>query len=315
MRKISKVAVYGAGTMGAYIAQAFATHGLSVNLYSRSQKTLDTALSIMKTNIELLVEENMLPASELEDAFKRITCTTSMEDCAKDADMILETIIEKHDPKRELFALLDEICPEDVIFASDTSGINIFELIPARRQPYSIIAHYFSPAHLIPLVELVKGPETKGEVVESLREMYIEMGKTPVVVEKMLPGFVVNRFQRAMAAEADYLLDNGFITADQLDLALKSSILFRGVILGIIQRIDFSGVDSTVTIGRTTPVSTPPSEKKTITALYDAGHFGVKTGKGFYDYSGRKMEDVLRERDRRLIRLWEVAKDFIKNPV
>lgn len=309
------IGVFGAGTMGTNIAQDFAMKGFHVRHYSRSAKTLETSGAVMKKGYALLVEEGIITKEEMEASLGRIYRTQSLEDCAKGCDMVMETISENRDAKRALYEQLDEICPMGVIFLSDTSALNIYELMPERRLPDTLIAHYFAPAHLIPLVELVKGEKTPPELVAKIRKMYEDMDKIPIVIEKMLPGFIINRLQAALGQEIFYMLDNGFVSAEDLDLAVKSSLMFRGVVLGVVQRMDFSGIDNLYMGTKATPYVTPESTLNTLEKMIEEGNLGPKTGKGFYDYQGRSTEDILAERDRRLLSVWKATKEYIKNPV
>lgn len=310
-----KIAVFGAGTMGTNIAQEFAVHGFEVNLYSRSQQTLDTAKTVMEKGYALLVEEGMFSEEQTAAAMQRICFTRSVEDCADGCDIVMETISEIRDAKRELFAQLDAICGPEVIFTSDTSALNIYELVPESRQPTTLITHYFAPAHLIPLVELVKGPQTRQQVVDDIKAMYTAMNKIPIVVEKVVSGFIVNRLQAAIDNEVNFLMDEGYINAEGMDLAVKSSLMLRGVVLGVVQKMDFTGLDSRHHIRGSSPYQAPKSKSRIAEELYEKGDYGVKTGRGFYDYGGRKPEDVMAERDRRIIQVWRATEDFIKGRV
>ncbi|MDL2289351.1 3-hydroxyacyl-CoA dehydrogenase family protein [Clostridia bacterium OttesenSCG-928-F22] len=311
---IQTIGVFGAGTMGTNIAQEFAMKGFDVHLYSRKKETLDKSISIMKTGYNLLCEEGMLTKEEEEAALKRITCTQSIEECAKGCDWVLETIVENKEAKKELYEKLDEICPLDVIFTSDTSVLNIYEFMPERRLPNTLITHYFAPAHLMPLVELVKGEQTRPELVTEIKAIYDKMGKIAIVIEKVLPGFVVNRFQGILSREVYHLLDNNYISPEDLDLAVKSTIMFRGIILGLVQRFDFTGLDQTYNSGKT-PMVTPPTDRKCLQDLLDKGYLGVKNGHGFYDYSDRTTEEVLAERDKSLIDVWRTTEKYIRGHI
>ena len=309
------IGIFGAGTMGTNIAHEFAYYGVNVSLYSRSQKTLDVSRSVMDKSLAVMAEEGLIKPDEIGPTLSRIAFTLSIEECAEGKDVILETVIEDAGAKKALYDRLDDICPPDTIFTSDTSAMNIYELMPKRRLPRTLITHYIAPAHLIPLIELVKGEQTDPQLLADIKSMYQSMGKIPIVMEKLLPGFLLNRFQAVIGYEIAYLLENGYITAPELDLALKASLMPRGIVLGVIQRIDFAGIDTTYRSYLRGDINTPPTEFATLKELYDEGSLGAKTSKGFYDYSGRKPEEIMAERDRRLIRVLKASEDFIRNPV
>jgi 3-hydroxybutyryl-CoA dehydrogenase len=310
---VNKVAVFGAGTMGPGLAQVFATVGYEVSLYSRKQETLDRAMAVLKSNMQTFVEEGLLSAGVVEPALARVRATRSLEEAAAGADLVLETIAEKLDAKKELFESLDALCPENAIFTSNTSYLNIYEIVPQRRLPQTVIAHWFAPPHIIPLVEVVKGPDTSPETVELVVELLKKVDRVPSVMEKFVPGFCINRFLRIIGREIFFLLDNGFMTADQLDIAVKASIIPRAMVLGFVQRYDFTGLD--LSYGNLqnkafieAPIDNQPSS---LLERVEQGELGVKSGKGFFDYTDRPLTQVLKERDVALIRVFREMKDLI----
>ena len=311
--EIRKVAIIGAGTMGPGLAQVFATAGYDVSLYSRKVETLEKALSVVRANLGTFVEHDMVPAQDVEKIISRIKITQSVEEAGAGADFVIESIVEKVDAKRAMFEELDKICPDGTIFTSNTSYLNIFELVPAKRLPLTIIAHWFAPPHIIPLVEVVKGPETTDDTVDLVVGLLKKVDMVPTVMEKFVPGFCINRFLRIIGREIFFLLDNGYMTAEQLDIAVKASIIPRAMVLGFVQRYDFTGLDLSYGNLQNKAFIEAPIDNDPISLVerVERGELGVKSGKGFFDYSDRPLEEVLKKRDAALLEVFNSVKDLI----
>ena len=299
---IKRVLVVGAGTMGHSIAMVFAQRGYEVDLVDVNHELLTKALSLTRSNLETLRRMKMITAHSIPKTLKRIHPSTSLEVAAK-ADFVIEAISESPKAKRKLFHSLDQICPSRTILASNTSYLDIFALVKTKRPQKVLITHWWAPPHIIPLVDVVQGPQTSKESVETIRGLLVKLGKTPVVMKKFIPGYIVNRLQRAMAREIFYLLDHGYATARDIDTAMKNSIGIRIPVVGVVQRYDFAGLDFALTVLKNPSIRLVSKDTlpKTLIHLVRRGHLGVRSGKGFYDYSSRKMSDVLRERDIKLI--------------
>lgn len=302
---ITNIAVIGAGTMGPGMALAFAQYGFEAKLFSRRQETLDKAKSVMQTSLGTLAEFGIVQQEAIDPILGRVTFTNLLKAAASDADVICETVAESREVKSEIFEQLDKICPPETIFTSNTSSLNIFNLVPSSRLPNTVIAHWFAPPHIVPLVEVVRGPQTKDETMNLIADLLKKVGKIPVRMEKFISGFVINRLYRALGREIFFLLDNGYITADQLDLAAKVALAPRMMLLGLVQRYDYTGLDISAKNLQNPDFFDPPidNKPKSLFDLVEKGYLGVKTGKGFFDYSGKKLEEILKERDINLLRI------------
>lgn len=314
----NKIAVLGAGTMGPGIVATYAANGYEVAVYSRSQGTLDRAKAVVESNLELLCREGW--GDDVQLAAKRVSYTDCVAEAVKDAWYIVETIVEQPQAKIDLYKQLDQLTEEGVIFASNTSALNVFELVPQHRLTHTVIAHWFAPAHILPLVEVVRGPQTLEEVMAETVKLHKECGKTAVRMEQYIPGFIINRLQGALATEVYRLVENGYCTAEDMDLAVKTSLMPRGLLLGLVQRMDFTGLDMMVNginnkKAMTRPLPPVPEKPSVIFDPVERGDLGVKTGKGIYDYSDRTYEQVLRERDEQLLRSVKLGMEFIENPL
>lgn len=302
---IKTVAVLGAGTMGPGIAQCYAAHGYEVFLYSRKQETLNKARSVIQTNLKTLADAGLMNHEKIETIIASVRFTDSLSKAAQDAQFIVETVFEDKNVKREVYQEIDRVCQSSTIIASNTSYLNIFEVMVPARMKNTIIAHWFAPPHIIPLVEVIKGDKTAQSVVDLTFALHKKIGKQPIILNKFVPGFLINRIQRSIGKEVFYLLDNDYINAEQLDWAVKSSLAPRMMVLGLVQRYDFAGLELSVKNLKNEDYVEPPfnNAPKSLLEKVDRGEFGVKSGKGFYDYQGRPMEEVLRERDLNLIKV------------
>jgi 3-hydroxybutyryl-CoA dehydrogenase len=314
---VRKVAIVGAGTMGPGLAQVFAGAGHPVSLYSRTAATLEMALSVAAVNLGTFVRHGLLDASDVPAILARITPTTSFVEAGAGAYLVVEAVAEDLDAKRAVFAELDAYCPDDAIFTSTTSYLDIYRIVPDRRLTTTVIAHWFAPPHIVPLVEVVKGERTSEETVSLVTGLLERLGKTPVVMERFVPGHCVNRLLRAIGREVFFLLDNGYLTPDQLDAAVKSSIIPRAMVLGFVRRYDFTGLDLSLANLRNPDYVEPARDDapRSLVERVEQGDLGVKTGKGFFDYGGRSRENVLSERDDALLRAFAAARALAGEPV
>ena len=302
---IRRILVVGAGTMGHSLAQTFAQGGYSVALVDLNREALDKGASLIASNLRTLEDLHLLEKGKIKEIIKRIRLLTSLEEGARGADLVIEAIFEDLGAKGELFQQLETFCPDRTILASNTSYLNIFELKTIKRLEKIIITHWYAPPHIIPLVEVVRGPRTSDETVESVKKLLSQLGKKPVIIDKFIPGFIVNRLQRALAREIFHLLDNGYATGEDIDIAVKASLGVRIPILGVVQRYDFTGIDLVHQFMGNPSIDLVSEDRpsETLQGLIDRGHLGVKTGRGFYDYSGIKLEEIMRDRDIKLIKL------------
>lgn len=307
-----RVLVVGAGTMGHGIAMVFAMHGYEVDLMDISPEALEKALQLIRNDLSTLKEEGLIRARTAKETLSRIHPTSDLG-AGTQADLVIEAISENPKAKRRLFQTLDGLCPARTIFASNTSYLNVFPYLKTERTRRMIITHWWAPPHLIPLVDVVGGPQTSPETIRTVQEILRSLGKEPVLMKKFIPGYIVNRLQRAMAREIFYLLDEGFASAEEIDRAVKNSIGLRIPVVGVVGRYDFTGLDLALSFEENPSIHLVSKDRKprTLVRLVKQGRLGVKTGKGFYDYSHRSTAEAMRERDRKLIALMR----FLKSPV
>jgi 3-hydroxybutyryl-CoA dehydrogenase len=309
--QVNKVVIIGAGIMGVGIAQNLAQAGFSVKLVDMKQSILDGALVQIEANLKLFNEFNLLEEG-LQQILQRIGSlpTQSLKQIIGDNDYIVEAIPELIGAKKEILFEIERHSSKAII-ASNTSSYTIDELTGDMKYPERVVGvHYFNPAHIIPVVEIHRGQKTSGETVEIAREMMLKAGKIPVMVKKTLPGFIVNRLTGALEREIDYLLDQGVVTPEDLDSAIKGSIGFRMACLGPQETEDMIGLDTSMLVSaRVFPgLSNATGPSSQLTAKVKAGDLGIKAGRGWYDYAGKSREQALEENNRKLLRQLAVFK-------
>ncbi len=315
---IKKIAVLGAGTMGPGIAQTYAMGGYEVTMWTRSESTRDKALAALKKSLATFVEEGLLAAGEDETVLARIGFALTVEEAVAGADFIQETIVENRDAKAELYEKLAGCVAKEAIIASNTSALNIFEIVPEALLPQLCIAHWYAPPQLIPLVEVVKSEQAPQEYADIVMALLKKCGKTAVFMKKFIQGYIVNRLQQCLNREVFYLLDNGYCDAEAIDLAAKASFVPRAVVLGLVKRMDFGGLDMTANNYRNHSYHMPEhgDEMPHVLAEHvEHGELGIKTQHGFYDYEGQDIEALKAKRDHQLFEVFKLAKEFMADPV
>jgi len=311
MTPIKTVAVVGAGTMGHALAQVFAQGGYAVWLVDVNEAVLAKARRLIASNLSTLAETGCFPQEEVPAALDRIRTTTRTEEAGRDADFVIEAVVEDIATKKDLFKTLERVCPAHAILASNTSYLNIFKFVETNRPENVLITHWFAPPHIVPLVEIVCGPQTSQATADTIRDLMLQLGKKPIVISKFLPGFIANRLQSALTQEVLFLIDNGYATPEDIDEAAKNSFALRTPIVGLVKRFDFAGLDLTQKILRNRQYEPPqPVDRSpSVDRLVSQGKLGAKTGCGFYDYGNRTTEEITKERDVKLIRLREFLKE------
>lgn len=295
---VKRAVVVGAGVMGHSIAHVFAQAGIEVNLVDLDEAVLEHAMDLMKADLETLVEFKKISGDDIPGILARIHPSTDLAGGADGVDFAVETVAEVPDVKREVFSQLDQFCPGNTVIASNTSSLDIFSIAQITRPERLVVAHWFAPPHIIPLVEVVPGPETLPEVATFTANLMERLGKKTVTMKNFVPSFIVNRIQRSISQAVWEMLEKGWATPEEIDLAIKLSLGIRLPVVGVVQTSDFTGLDLIYDIMKGGGRVSPLVEEKV-----KQGHLGVKTSKGVYDYGGRSEVEILKKRDQRYLKL------------
>ncbi len=282
---MTRLAVIGAGSMGAQIAQQTALGGVEVTLHDKSSEQLEKARDSNRGHIMRRVEKGKLGEPEAQKALARVHGITDLSEAVAGADFVIEAIFEDLDLKRSVFAELDRAAPRDAVLASNSSTMGISKIAGVTSRPERCInMHFFFPVLVMDLVEVVRGPQTSDETVDRAMSMAREIGRTPVLINKEIDGFIVNRILHAATQEAYRLLDAGVASFKDIDVAVEKGLNWP---LGPFRLGDFSGLDVTyharLHMYRTTGEERfRPSPQ--LEAKVKAGKLGRKTGEGWYRY-------------------------------
>lgn len=299
-----KVVIIGTGTMGEGIAQSFAQNGIDVRLVARRDEPLTRAMGQLRQNIQQFIDYELVDES-VDQVMGRIEgmVTTDMAEAVAGATYVIETVQENLEQKKDILARLQAANP-DVIVGSNTGSFVMDSLAEGLPKPQNIIGiHYFNPAHIIPLVEIHRGTDCADATYDETVRVLQASGKKTVLVRVEKPGFIVNRLMGALEREIDYLLDEGIVTPEDLDVAVKASTGFRFACLGPMEVEDMIGLDIACTVsGRVFKgLSNATEPSPILVEKVEKGELGIKAGKGWYDYSGRTREEVLKEKNEALL--------------
>lgn len=305
MNTLKQVGVLGSGTMGFGIGFYFAIHGFNTIIFDVSEENLQIAKEKFHTYYDLFEKAKFPLQLSKQQAFSQIEWTTTLNSF-KETDFIIESVVELIEVKQEIFAQLDTIVKRDAILASNTSSLKLSEITDkmTRMKTRTILTHFFNPAQIVPLVELLQLPDTDQGVLEKVHALFESIGKTPITVHKEVAGLVANRIQVALAREALSLLEDGVVTKEDLEKTIYDGPGFRYATSGLLKIIDFGGLDiwDKVLGNLQGEIESSLRTFHIIKDLVNEQAYGVKTGKGFFEYPGKGFDELVLQRDEELLK-------------
>jgi 3-hydroxybutyryl-CoA dehydrogenase len=296
--------VIGAGMMGPGIALTLGLGGVRTTIVDLSMHDALEGVNKARAQANVLIENGLVDPVAGSRALELLSASTELENRAAGSDLIIESIPENMTLKQNLFARLDAVTAQRTVLASNTSGLSITAIASRCAHPErTLTAHFWNPPYLLPLVEVVIGERTAPELAESVRQLLIGCGKTPVVVRKDRPGQLGNRLQEALVREAAYIVQEGIASAEDVDIAARSGFGMRLPVYGILEHQDIVGLDLGLAV--VDYVSKDLCNERGAPRYYrdmvDRGDLGAKTGKGFYDWSVKSADEVRARRDKFLL--------------
>ena len=295
---IKKISVIGAGTMGHSIASAFALYGYSVNLFDTYDEQLKKVKGMMEKEMLELVEGQLFDEAQVKKALDNVTLFDNLEAATKDSDYVIEAIPEKIELKRELFANLDKFTPKHAILATNTSSLNLEDMMVAvsdERKKNMIVNHWYNPGLLMPLVELSYFGNMPEDIYKEVEVLYKSIKKQTVKVLKSVPGLVANRIQQGVAREVFSLIEQGIADPAEIDKALKFGPAFRYATTGQLEVADMGGLDIWCIVGDNLlkEMDNSTCSNQILREKVEEGKLGIKSGEGFYDYSESKKAEKI----------------------
>ncbi|WP_020677259.1 3-hydroxyacyl-CoA dehydrogenase family protein [Geopsychrobacter electrodiphilus] len=309
---MDKVAVIGAGIMGRGISLVYALHGCRVALYDSSPEVLAQARDLIGIDLMLLVDEGLVSGAARQAALDNINPLCSLKEAVGTAEFITEAVTENLALKWQILAEIEAQAPVTAIIASNTSTLPLTEMTKHLARPERVvITHFFNPAHLVPLVEVIKSKDTPDEIIMAVLDLLRLVGKVPVVLRKDVPGFIANRLQAALLREALHLVASGVADRHDIDMAITAGPGFRWSVIGPLETADFGGLDTwqSVMTNLGPELDCTPTVPGILKEMNLQGQLGIKTGQGFYAYPTREIiADKIRSRDLAFIRLLKLRR-------
>jgi 3-hydroxyacyl-CoA dehydrogenase len=301
---VKTITVIGAGLMGHGIAQVFAQSGYNVSLRDIKDEFLTNAMNRMKDNLTKLSSAGLVPKEEINATLARVTTTLDLKEALAGTDFVIEAATENIDLKKQIFKEADELSPRNAILATNTSGLPIVEVAHSTNRPTKVIGtHFWNPPYLLRAVEIVKGPETADETMVLTHDLLTRVGKKPVVVKKDIPGQIGIRILYAMIREAISLVEKGVASPEDIDTIVKEALGTRLPVLGVLELADLSGVDLVLMVAKRLfkDLENTTAPSKMLEEMVAEGRYGIKTSKGFYDWTPESIDSIVKKRDEHLL--------------
>lgn len=309
IHNISHIAVIGAGLMGHGIAQEFASAGYHVRLHDVTDEHLQTARTQIEKNLDVLAENAIIEKGSIPSTLQRIQTATELATVAENADFVIEAVTENLPLKQQIFEELDAICPPHTILASNTTALMPSQIgVNAKRKDQILNTHYFNPPYLIPLVELIRSPDTSDQTVSVAFELLTSIGKTPAIIEKEALGFVGPRLQAALIREAFSIVERGIASAETVDLVVRNSFGRRLSVAGPFEVFELAGWDLVLAAFEELykDLNSSADINPLLRQMVESDKLGVKSKEGFYEWTDEKVQAL---RDKMNQALIQQAKD------
>ncbi|RLJ90490.1 3-hydroxyacyl-CoA dehydrogenase family protein [Planococcus citreus] len=301
---MGNITIIGAGTMGHSIALSAAWSGQSVSIFGVDARDLETAQKGFEIKLRLMADNELIDNEQAKEIAERVAFTSSLEKAVENAEFIIEAVPENIGLKHQIYQQLEGLIANDIIIASNSSGLMPTALAEGMKHPERfVLTHFWNPAHLIPLVEIVGGEKTSEQTLQRTKALIEQMNKQAVLLKKELPGFIGNRLQFALFREAQALLDAGVASKEDIDAAVTYGIGRRLPVTGPLQTADLGGLDIFYAISDYLfeDLSTDQKPGRTLSELAKSGKLGTKTGSGFYEWPEAQSRAVQAEREEALI--------------
>ena len=284
---VESIGVVGAGLMGHGIALQFAVGGFEVALHDTSDENLESARANIASTLVSLRDQGLIDEDTAAAAPERIRTSTSLAESVATVGLVVEAVFEDLELKQQVFADLDRHCPAHTVLTSNTSSFMTSQLAPSTSRPDKVVVgNWWNPAYLVPLVEVVRGPQTSDETIAITRHVFEAVGKRPIVLQKESLGFIGNRMQFALLREALSIVDKGIATPEDVDAVVKTSFGRRLAVAGPLEVFDFAGWDtiSHICDELFPDLDTSAGNFPVLREMVARGDFGVKSGRGFYEW-------------------------------